>query len=45
MADNTPTSIEIESDRQEDDSTLASRNESHKSTVVTRHKKDNTVLP
>ena len=44
MAEHTPTPMKIASDRQDGDSELASGTESHKSTVVTAHKKVNTVL-
>ena len=44
MAEHPPTPMKIASDRQDGDSELASGTESHKSTVVTAHKKVNTVL-
>ena len=43
MGEHPPTSIKIGYDIKDDDSTLASKKWSHKSTVVTPHKKDNTV--
>ena len=42
MVEYPPTSINIESYIQDYDSTLASKTESHKSTVVLPHKKDKT---
>ena len=45
MTEHPPTSINIEYHRKDDDSTLSSRTESHKSTVVTPHKNNSIVLP
>ena len=44
MVDHPTTSIEIESEIKYEDSTLANRTESLKSSVVTTHKKIKTVL-
>ena len=45
MAEHTPISIDIDSNTQDNDSTLSNETESHRSTVVTPHKKDKTFLP